>query len=374
MKGIWFVCLFSVASAVFGAGEDVNKLLDKRLSQEAVDQAKQEEAILAQRERQAFLNSGREVMAQADRLIATITEWEGTTAALLTNEKGRLIAANDPAVEQFMLLQKAERMSLIDAKSIRTGLDTLLVPAATAKDEDRYVPTDKLRKALEEDSRRIQTANNRYQALNNQLNAILGQTVTIKPGAIVLQEAIQNMQFKEGQDALAKKQKEEADKRATEQAKQESLEAERKRQAELDRQKQIELEKLKREHERKLQEAKNPELVARYAPFLGKSNHILKGPNAGESRNKKARPDRNGHWPRTKDDRLKPLSLGILNSWNALNDVGIFSSIIFVSHNDRPNGDFKQPATEADWQEMEKRMKEFARYAPFWVEANLLED
>lgn len=249
----------------------------------------------------------------------------------------------------------------------------MLTPAATAKDEDRYAPTDKLRKALEEDSGRIQTANNRYQALNNQLNAILGHTVAVKPGAIVLQEAIQNMQLKEGQEALARKQKEEADKRVSEQAKQESLDTERKRQTELDRQKQIELEKSQREHERKLQDAQNPELIKRYAPFLGKSNHILKGPNAGESRNKKARPDRNGHWPRTMDDRLKPLSLGVLNSWNALNDVGMFSSIIFVSHNDRPNGDFKQPATEADWQEMEKRMKEFASYAPLWVELGLLE-
>lgn len=368
MKGIWFACLFSVASVAFGAGEDVNKLLDKRLSQEAVDQAKQEEAMLAKRERQAFLNSGHEVMAQADRLIATITEWEGTIAALLTNEKGRLIAANASAVEQFMLLQKAERMSLVDAKSIRTGLDTLLAPAATAKDEDRYVPTDKLRKALEEDSRRIQTANTRYQALNNQLNAILGQTVTIKPGAIVLQEAIQNMQFKEGQDALAKKQKEEADKRATEQAKQESLEAERKRQAELDMQNQIELEKSKREHERKLQEAKNPELVARYAPFLAKDSHVLK---AQDVRN--TRPNVNGYWPRRKYDRPAPLSLSAINGWNALSDVSLFSEIIFSKHNQRPKGDFRKPVSEADWQEMEKRMKEFARYAPLWVELGLLE-
>lgn len=372
MKGVYLCCLLAVSPVALGAGTDVEELLDKRLGKQAVEEAKQEEAVFAKRERQAFLVAGQEVTSQADHLIATISQWETSLTALLVNDQGRSIAANQASVEQFMYLQQAERMSLLQAKTLRAGLDTLLEPITTTKDGDSYTPTEKLRQALEEDARKIQAANSRYRTLDGQLKAILNQAGGARPAQTTLEAAISEWHLERGKQELARQQQEEENKRTTELARQNTLESERARQEELDRQQQIALEKSQRDHQRLLKEAQNPVLIQSYAPFLERADHILKRPNRPDPRNQDLKPDVNGYWPRIKDDRPAPLSLSVLNDWNALNDVDRFSFIIFVKYNERSKGNFRKPVSEADWIEMEKRMKEFAYYAPLWVELGLL--
>lgn len=367
MKGVYLWCLLAISPVALGAGSQVEELLDKRLGQQAVEEAKQEEAALAKRERQAVLVEGQEIMAQADRLIATIENWESTLNALLTNEKGKSISGSQASVDQFIRLQEAERMSLSQAKSIRAGLDTLLEPVSKAKDDDRYTPTDKLRNALKDDTRKIASGVAKYQVLNAQLKALFNQTDGTKSAQTTLGAAIEQRQIKRGEDEIAKQEQEEADKQARELTQHNALEEERRRQDAFDRKQQAQLEKSKREHERLLIEAQNPVLIQRYAPFLAKDSHVLKAQDVPNTR-----PTVNGYWPRTEGGRPAPLSLTAINGWKALSDVRLFSEIIFVQYNKRPRGDFRKPVSEADWQEMEKRMEEFARYAPLWVELGLL--
>lgn len=139
-----------------------------------------------------------------------------------------------------------------------------------------------------------------------------------------------------------------------------------KKEAERIRQ-ETEMKQSEADHERLVKLATSEAVLNRYAPFIAKGERFLKEPRRDD---KKRFPDKNGFWPRVNEP--EPLSYSALNQWGAFSNVKMFSYIALSKWNPRPKGDFREPTTDADWKEMQKRLNEFQKYAPIWQEKGLL--
>ncbi len=371
-----FLGLTAFSPLALCAEGDVGKLLDQRLNSDNADQAKQEQIAIAKGKRLAVLTEGNAAIKDLDTLQAAIERWENQMKAILTSAEGQALASDPVSVEDFIHLQEAKRYPLSQVEGIHSQVQSVLAPLQTASDSSLYAPTEALVGEIRTASKDAKEALIEYDRLQAKWRALLQRTkgVQVSANAPTLAAAID--QVKEEQA----KREFEAQQIARNQAKQDNqkriAEAEASKQNEIARQEierlnqEKELIRQQAEHQRMVKEASNEVLVRRFAPFLAKDVRSLKISNA--NRDPRENPEIDHYWVNTKEP--EPLSYHALDQWGALSNVKMFSRIALVGQNHRPKGDFRNPTTDAEWREMQKRLDEFNRYAPIWVELGLLKN
>ena len=371
------VALLSMTAPTFAASEgEIGKLLDQRLNSENAAQAEAEQAAIAKGKRVAVLTEGNAVLKDLDALQATIDRWEAQMKAILTSPEGQALASDPVSIEDFMNLQAAKRMTLAQVDALRAQVQTVLAPVQAAAANSLYTPSPVLVAEIQNSSGAVKKAQADYDALQAKWRVLTQRTKGGAAGGPTLAAVIEKVKDEEAAremhaGQLARAQSDQARAAAAAEQRQ-RIEEEKARQDALDQQQQLELEKQRRAHDRLVKEAQNPVLVQRYAPFLGQAHHALKRPDSSRMVTDGGKPDVNGYWPRIRDDIPAPLSYSALSAWGALTNVRMFVFIALSKHNERPKGDFREPASQADWDRMTRFQEEFNRYAPVWVELGML--
>lgn len=359
-----------VQAAEDNASQDINKLLNKRLSAEEAGEVKQEQLALAKRKRVEVIGSGNTVLKNLNTLEGATKAWEERLKALETNAEGQRIALDPASVEAYSALRKKKPIDQDQIETLRQQVEATLSPLKMASDESPLMPGEATFNAIKNDAETTRAAIKEYEELQTQVGYLIHKSAgqSVPSGSPSLKGALEEYERRQVERQMAKEKENRI--KNEEIIRQEKADQERalaKKEAERIRQ-ETEMKQAEADHERLVKLATSEAVINRYAPFLAKGERVLKQPKEGEG--SKRDPDKNGFWP--KANNPEPLSYSALNNWGAFSNVKMFSYIASTHWNPRPKGDFREPKTDADWKEMQKRLDEFVKYAPIWQEKGLL--
>lgn len=367
--------LLAVAVLINGCSDSVS--IPELEGLDSVDELTQRRDIAQQRETLGIAKSkylqlqqeGQRTRAVLEELRGLHQRWNKEVPALLENEEGRYIAANQQDVTTFRShFDTLEKLPESALDSMTAELDALLAPVESAL-EDKTVadlPDERLSTQLAALDSRLQEALAPYKLAISAVESITANAR--KRGELGSQTL---------QDALAKLVRSEAESRSAqiEAARQIANEAVAKKLAETTQ----ELVEAKGEQERSRMEteisliraqteeemltarANNPDTLKRLEPFVTKGNSILL-PN-----------DRMYEWRRSETEPL-PLSFKSITLQGALEPTerGLknLMRIVMDYNNGRPA--WPQPSTKEDWDWIRENQKLLKELGPTLVSLNHL--
>lgn len=359
-----------VQAAEDSASQDINKLLNQRLGAEVAGEVKQEQLALAKRKRVEVIGIGNTVLKNLNTLETTTKAWEDRLKALETNAEGQRIALDPANLETYSELRKKKPIDQAQIEILRGQVEATLNPLKVASNESPLMPSEATFNAIKNDAETTRAAIEEYERLQARVNYLVHKSAgqSVPSGSPSLKSALEEYERQQIEREMAReKENRIKDKEIIQQAKRDQERALAKKEAEGIVQ-ETEMKQTDADRERLVKIATSEAVLNRYAPFLAKGERVLKQPKGDEAT--KRFPDRNGYWPRV--NYPEPLSYSALNRWGAFSNVRMFSYIALSKWNTRPKGDFREPTTDADWKEMQKRLNEFQKYAPIWQEKGLL--
>jgi hypothetical protein len=359
----------AVNAAQDTTAQDVDTLLNQRLGAEVAKEVKQEKLALAKRKRLEVIGQGNAVLKNLTTLEAAAKAWEDRIKALETNAEGQRIALDSARVEAYSALRKKTPIDQGQIDTLKEQVEATLSPIKAASDESPAMPSEDTLAALKQDAETTRKALEEYERLQARINLLVHKSAgqSVPPGSPSLKIALE--EYERGQverESAIEEDHRIKDEEIIRQAKVDQARAQAEKEAERIRQ-DTQMQQATADHDRLVKIATSEAVINRYAPFLAKGERVLKQPSGDES---KRFPDRNGFWPKV--DNPQPLSYSVLNQWGAFSKVEMFSHIALEKWNPRPKGDFRQPTTDAEWKEMQKRLDDFRKYAPIWQEKGLL--
>lgn len=371
--------------------------LSDAMELKAAHHAKREERALRRSRLLAIQAKGDAALTQVARLEGEIDQWQQNTTALLTDDRGKSLAAKEEHVSAFHVLRGKELPSKQYAAAIRTRIESLIEPVTTAlkENEPGYVPSEDLVNAIEQEQATAKELAARYKDAREQVEGLLTAARTAGgPADVTLQVAIDRLKEKYAQqqaavinaaeaeartkaDALLAEAKREQLLKAAEHEEQRirSETARQEQQAKHDAQ-QAKTDAAERdrqvERERLLALAKDEQIQAKYQPFLAKGRFSFA-----------ARKKRDGV--------SEPASYTGLKDSYVFTDLKVFVSAACARYiyfqepgrdrmirfdfreNDRPHWP-AYPSTDEEWSEANKKFEEFKLLAPVWRELGVLVD
>lgn len=339
---------------------NIDQLIDQRLSTEMTNEAKQEQLALAKSKRVEAVTRGTMVLDQLKVLEKTDEDWQQRLTTLETTDEGKSIAANPSSIETFVTLQESKPISQNDIEIIRKKVEAVLTPIKVVGDDSLFVPSKSTLAALQGDEATVNKAMENYERLQAKLNLLLSRYAgqSLKPGSPSLKIALEEYHRAEYEREMVFDQ--ESRQKALEivqKAKRERAEAEAQEEAARIRLKTQEM-KVQTEYNSLFRVATSEQVKRKFAPFLSSGRFQPGVLNCNY-------PYRWG-----KGDREGPISYNMLVKCNALNNVKQFANYASHKGNDRPR--WSKPVSNADWDKMDALLAEFNQYASIWVEQGLL--
>lgn len=339
---------------------NIDQLIDQRLSTEMTNEAKQEQLALAKSKRIEVVARGTTILDQLKVLEKTGEDWQQRLTTLETTDEGKGIAANPLGIETYVALRENKPISQNDIEIIRKKVEAVLTPIEEVGDDSLFVPSKSTIAALQGDEATVNKAMENYERLQAKLNLLLSRYAgqSLKPGSPSLKIALEEYHRAEYEREMVFDQ--ESRQRAREvvqQAKRERAEAEAREEAARIRLKTQEME-VQTEHDRLVRIATSERVKRKFAPFLSSGRFQPGVLNC------------NYLYRWGKGDREGPISYNMLVKCDALTDVKQFANYASHKGNDRPR--WPKPVSNADWDKMDALLAEFKQYAPIWVEQGLL--
>ncbi len=355
-----------------GSGGDSPAELEAQLRVgELRDQEKQraEKVALARVSQQRAVDTGTRALELLDVSLKEEARWKEEVEPLLSNQPGRVLAADDVLVEGFVQVYAEKRPTRAELDAARPRIEALLAEpkAAVADPNSAYQPTDELAAELERERAALEQAASAYRTSREKVEGLLSSAKArgVSPGGIPLEQAISERKARSvvalAEAEAARKERHRLEEEQKQAALDETLHQQRLQamdvQAEQDR---LALEKRAKtdqqlrerqaERERLIAMANDPATQALFAPFLSKG---------------KVRPGKNYPF-----EPPAPMSYSELQGINATANAKNFIRIATDSGDDRPR--WKKPQTEADWTAAEANLELFNQLAPIWVEQGKL--
>lgn len=339
---------------------NIDQLIDQRLSTEMTNEAKQEQLGLAKSKRIEVVARGTTILDQLKVLEKTSEEWQQRLTTLETTDEGKGIAANTLSIETYVALRENKPISQNDIEIIRKKVEAVLTPIKAVGDDSLFVPSKSTIAALQGDEATVNKAMENYERLQAKLNLLLSRSAgqPMKAGSPSLKIALEEYHRAEYEREMVFDQ--ESRQRALElvqKAKRERAEAEAQEEAARIRLKTKEME-AQTEHDRLVRVATSERVKRKFAPFLS-SGQFQPGVLSCSYPYRWGRGDREG-----------PISYNMLVKCDALNNVRQFAYYASHKGNDRPR--WSKPVSDADWVKMGALLAEFNQYASIWVEQGLL--
>lgn len=377
------VCNSSVISErVAAAMDEPPGPLDEALTAQATASARHAaEAARAQsRVRLQFLlHHAAETLNLTKGFEQAQADWTTLTSAVLTDERGKKLATDANAVDAYRSLIQASRPEHMLAEQVRERIATLTRPLQSALEADdvAYVPSDDFVALLERERELITSATASYTQARTYLEGLLtaaahstgSQTLAAAIEQRVAQEAgTQAMATAAARgEAIVEVRQQLASAEATRVREVGRSEADRIRSEEDAEQARIDAEAIRirqqAERERQLKLASDPDIQARFAPFLA-SGRRYPARYEGSVRWLERKP-----WGRTAP---RPVSLrelqtgGVLDNFESFVIAASSSKSKTGSQNDRPH--WPIPATAAEWESRRADFQLFQELIPVWVE------
>lgn len=339
---------------------NIDQLIDQRLSTEMTNEAKQEQLALAKSKRVEAITRGTTILDQLKVLEKVGGDWQQRLTTLEATDEGKGIAANPSSIETYVALRENKPIRQNEIEIIRKKVEAVLTSIKAVGDDSLFVPSKSTIVALQEDEATVNKARENYERLQAKLDLLLDRFTGYpsKTGGPGLKIAVDEYHRAEDERELVSDQ--ESRQRAREivqQAKREQEEAKAREEAARIRLMIQEME-VQTEHDRLVRIATSERVKRKFAPFLS-SGRFQPGVLSCSY------PYRWG-----KGDREGPISYNMLVKCNALNNVKQFANYASHKGNDRPR--WSQPVSNADWDKMEALLAEFNQYASIWVEQGLL--
>ena len=224
---------------------------ERERAEQEVARAKSEAALreqiaLARVKLLAARDSGRVVLKTLDRCGQEVAAWQAEVVPLLSNERGRRIAAKPEWVTLFGALSNQHRPELWEVDAARTRLGALLEPVerGLASATSTYEPADSLLAEIEQERLAAERFIDAYRAGRTSIAALVAQADReATPSKESLESALKELNNQHAEDRAkivaseSEKGREEADRRVAQ------AEAERRRQEAEDTAKKIEARK-----------------------------------------------------------------------------------------------------------------------------------
>lgn len=332
---------------------------------------------------QRLRHSADDVIALTRQFEREHDEWAALATGLLSDERGKRLAADPDAVQAFRSLSQASRPLRGLSEQVRQNVATLMAPldAALKDDDSAYSPSETLAVQLEEEMKRALAAIDEYQRPRRQLEGLVLATAA-RSGADTLATVIQRLEAANARSqasAIAV-----AQQQATNEVREQVAEAEGTKVREIGKshaervkaeedaeQARIDAEALRTrqsgERDRLLKLANDSAVQARFAPFLS-AGRRYPARYEGSVRWLERKP-----WGRTPP---RPVSLRELKTGGVLDSLQNFvvaaasSKSKTGAQNDRPH--WPMPTTQAEWTAAEAEFNLFNELVPVWVELRVL--
>lgn len=334
-----------------------------------VQSMQQEQATVAAVELDRIQSRINEVIRQAEQLGQARTEWTTLTQRLLTDNDGRLIAAQPDRVKAFIAMQRQEHAPSGLSEDIKRRANQLLqdIRAARANSASAWSPGRPTLALIEPDETAVSNALKTYRDAIQQVLALVQAGRDTEPAPATLQEAINDVEalYARQQAAAIAAARDEAERTAAsalakaEADKTLAVGEAQRLQVEADTQKlreQARVERLK-------SLAADAAIQAKYTPLLDKG-YVQLGWNYNR-----------GRVANQKTERAQPLSLSAIQYAGLLKNVEAFAQLMCgvgdtATNDRRKRSDY--PKNEEDWKRWEEMRREFSELAPIWVEMGLL--
>ncbi len=370
------------------------------------ENAKMERLALARASLLSLSQLGEEILQTLDQVQNELKRWEEEIEPLLTNDRGKRLAANPELVKAFNAIYAARKTSPAELEKDRTRVQALLLPVENQLKSagDISAPTEGIAAELQEEKTLSQTKLNACRTAREGLESFLaqaeraGQTspktlhaaieelkisyaleqariinetedATQKQIAQLIAEARRQQLEQAGKDEVQRIEAETRKKQAEAEAERARIDAETaKIQSDIEARQQLtqaESERAKeaarREKLRKLAEDSN--VQKKFLPFLEKGIFNFGSPS-----------------PKNRYEFAKPVSLTDLQKIGALEDGRSFAAVgagkktekfAYASSNDRPKWNY--PTAEEEFKQYEALLIQFKDLAPIWVEMGLLQ-
>jgi len=162
----------------------------------------QEKVALARARCQVVLEEGKKVLTLADDFGAEHELWHDNVTALLTDDRGRGLAAKPPYVLTFRKLYDQPRPPKEQADAIRARIELILEPVRTALADEAtlYVPGDQATASLEAERNTLLALIQRCREPRLQLDALAAQAGAAPSSAPTLQKALEQLAAKEADE------------------------------------------------------------------------------------------------------------------------------------------------------------------------------
>jgi curved DNA-binding protein CbpA len=178
---------------------------DKRKKEWADEDAKtkleaKQKAALAKSELQEILRLGDSTLASLQKLSAEIDTWDKNVAPLLTDERGKSIAADDHRIHEFEEIWKISRPTRADVDALRDQIETILDPIKhqIAKDEPDGMPDESVAETLKAKTESIDLLTKEASEPRRRIERLVQVASRAgKKGQLTLQDAIEDLAARE---------------------------------------------------------------------------------------------------------------------------------------------------------------------------------
>lgn len=185
--------------------EEATRALDERanrLKMEADAEAarRKQQSALALTGLRAVQGEGDKVFLLLKTLDAEVDAWESQVRPLLTNDRGKLLSADEQDVRAFLASWKAERPTKSDVIAIRERLTALLkvVTDELAKSEPLVLPSASLSDRIEAEGKTVEKLVEQVKGPRQQIERLLAVAErSTRTSTTPLQQAIENVNLKD---------------------------------------------------------------------------------------------------------------------------------------------------------------------------------
>ncbi|MBX3394329.1 MAG: hypothetical protein KF841_03075 [Phycisphaerae bacterium] len=314
----------------------------------------------------------KEAQAALAGLKQQLEAWDTEVLALMNNDEGRRLAADDGLVEKFAAsFRKEDLWTVAQLEAAEARLKLLMIPVeeATKENTGDYAPSADWSAQVEREQQALTTAAKAYMDLRQVIITTL-RSAPQAPAQITLQEALDRLDSRLAQEraeVIETAVRDEHQRKTEELAK---AEAERARTAAEQQVAQVESARL-----RAL--AQDAAVQAKYQPFLAKGRFLINHPDILGFSSKHLFIDGPAELPSYND----LVRCGATRDLKTFIAIGIGKSKFYgpytkgrryFERNDRPLWTTAYPQTDAQWAEYRKLFEEFQQLAPVWRDMGLL--
>lgn len=180
---------------------------EKQIEDETTAARQREKIAVAQAKLQQVLDEGEKTLGLLSVFDAELAAWDTNVKALLTDDRGRFLAADETYVIAFKTLFNSRRPNKSDGAAVGRRVETLMEPIRVARSSENaaYTPSEDALSKFQQERKAIEALIAAYHEPRMQVEGLLAQaTKTKTPAASTLEDAIRDLDARQAEEQARK--------------------------------------------------------------------------------------------------------------------------------------------------------------------------